>query len=415
MKLTPEELTKMLHNQIKQILASDEVTSQFKEIAQSIIQTMQSTLVKPGDSFKLNSEEIRSLYPFAKVEGGYMTTAKGSVLNLKNKSKPWVVISPELESWAKDFAYYLKTGNVTKLLSENVDTAGGYLVPEEFNAVMIMYDTEPTGVWPRATVWPMKGEKISFPKLLQNPDVDDGNFDHFAGVTFAWTEEGGEKQATQPEFGLVEMIVHELSGYTEITNILLDDSVINLINYLTNIFRAAWYWITDKSFIDGTGGKKPLGIINDPQVLTVQRQTASTVTVDDLLNMDAKLPAVFDQSAVWFYSKKIRAAVRGQKVSNASNELVLQETYSSFADGYITSMLGRPAILMDGKIPAIGTHGDLILGDWKWYYIGFRQDFVMDSSRHYAFRNNRTALRCSGRVDGQAAMPQAFVVLTDPS
>ena len=415
MKLTEEQLNAMLNNQVKNVLASDEVTEQFKAIAQNILKDLQSTLYKPNDSFRLSSDEIRQLYPFAKIDSGYMTTAKGSVINLKNKSRPWVSLSPELTQWAKDFVSYLKSGNVSKLLSEGVDTAGGYLVPEEFNAIMIMYDTEPTGIWQRATVWPMKGEKISFPKLLQNPDVDDNNFDHFAGVTFAWTEEGGTKQETQPEFGLVEMIVHELAGYTEITNTLLDDSVINLMNYLTNIFRAAWYWITDKSFIDGTGGKKPLGIINDPQVLTVNRQAANDVQIDDLLNMDSKLPAVFDQSAVWFYSKKVRAKIRGQKVSNSSKELVLQETYSDIAQGYVSNLLGRPAILMDGKIPALGSLGDVILGDWKWYYIGFRQDFSMDSSRHYVFRNNRTALRCSGRVDGQAAMPQAFVILTDPS
>lgn len=415
MKMTPEELNGMLNKQIKQVISSDEVTDQFKSIAQGILKELQSSILKPNDSFKMNADEIRSLYPYAKVDSGYLTTAKGSVINLKSKSKPWVILSPEMQTWAKDFAGYLRNGSVSKLLSESVDTAGGFLVPEEFNAIMIMYDTEPTAIWQRATVWPMKGEKLTFPKLLQNPDVDDGNFDHFAGVSFAWTEEGGEKAATQPEFGLVEMIVHELSGYTEITNILLDDSVLNLMNYLTNIFRAAWYWLTDKSFLDGTGGKKPLGIINDPQVLTIQRETASTVTVDDLLNMDAKLPAVFDQSAVWFYSKKVRGKIRGQKVSSQSKELVLQESYRDFAEGYNASILGRPAVLLDGKIPAIGNVGDVILGDWKWYYIGFRQDFVMDSSRHYAFRNNRTALRCSGRVDGQAAMPQAFVILTDPS
>lgn len=415
MKLTEEQLNVMLNNQVKNVLASEEVTAQFKEIAQNILKELQSSIARPDNHFKLTSDEIRNLYPFAKVDSGFMTTSKGSVINLKDKTRPWVVLSNELTEWAKDFAHYLKTGNVSKLLSEGTDTSGGYLVPEEFNAIMIMYDAQPTGVWGRATVWPMKGEKISFPKLLQNPDVDDANFDHFAGVTFAWTEEGGTKQETQPEFGLVEMVVHELAGYTEVTNTLLDDSVINLMNYLTNIFRAAWYWITDKSFIDGTGGKKPLGIINDPQVLTVNRTAASDVQVDDILNMDAKLPAVFDQTAVWFYSKKVRAKIRGQKVSSSSKELVLQEMYSDLSQGYISQILGRPAILMDGKIPALGSIGDVILGDWKWYYIGFRQDFNMDSSKHYAFRSNRTALRCSGRVDGQAAMPQAFVVLTDPS
>ena len=156
MKLTPDELNKMLNDQIKTVISSDEVTDQFKSIAQNILKDLQSSILKPNDSFKLSSDEIRSLYPFAKVDSGYLTTAKGSVINLKSKSKPWIVLSSEMQQWAKDFSYYLKSGNVSKLLSENVDTAGGYTVPEEFNAMMIMYDTEPTGVWPRATVWPMK-------------------------------------------------------------------------------------------------------------------------------------------------------------------------------------------------------------------------------------------------------------------
>lgn len=413
MKLTKEELISMLQDQVKELLASPDVNSQFKGIIENIVSDMQNKIVSPMSSNQVN--HLMGTIPTAKIEGGYLTTAKGSVINLNNKSNPWVSLSPELETWTKDFAKYLKTGNVSKLLSEAVDPDGGYLVPEEFRAIMIMYDMESTLIWSRATVWPMSGEKLSFPKLLQNPDVESQNFDHFAGVTFEWIDEGGTKPETQPEFGMIELIVHELAGYTEITNTLLDDSVINLINYLTRLFRAAWYWMTDKSFIDGTGGKRPLGIINDPDVLIVNRATAGTVEVDDLLRMDSRLPAVFDQSAVWFYSKRVREKIRGQKVSNASKELVLQESYSNFAEGYNTSILGRPAILADGKIPALGSTGDVILGDWKWYYIGFRQDFSMDSSRHYKFRNNRTALRCSGRVDGQSSMGQAFVILTDPS
>jgi HK97 family phage major capsid protein len=276
---------------------------------------------------------------------------------------------------------------------------------------MIMYDAEETLVWSRATIWPMTGEKIQFPKLQQNPDVEDAGFDHFAGVSFDWVEEGGEKPETEPTFGMVEMIVHELAGYTEITNTLLDDSVINLINYLTRLFRAAWYWYTDRSFIQGTGGKQPLGIVNDPSIITVFRQTADTIVVDDILNMEAAMPSVFDTNAIWFITKQGRANLRGQKVSGSSDELVLQEMYRDIAADYTMTLLGKPAYLADGKIPALGSTGDLILGTWTWYYVGFRQDFSMDSSRHYKFRNNRTALRCSGRLDGQAAIPQAFVAL----
>jgi len=409
MKLSKDELIALLKEQASDVLAGDEFSGIVKDTVQQMIKDLQDDIQIPFKQKEVNNQLM--LNPTLQINGGIMSTAKGSVINLNNRSNPWIQCSDEMTAWAKDFAAYLKTGIVSKFLSEAIDDEGGYLVPEEFRNIMIMYDSEDTLVWNRATVWPMTGEKIQFPKLQQNPDVDDAGFDHFAGVSFGWVEEGGEKPETEPTFGMVEMIVHELAGYTEITNTLLDDSVLNLVNYLTRLFRAAWYWYTDKSFIQGTGGKQPLGIINDPSTLSVFRQTADNIEFQDTLNMEARMPSVFDNGAVWFITKKGRASLRGQTVTSSSKELVLQEMYGQHTLGYDMTILGKPAFLADGKIPALGSTGDLILGTWSYYYVGFRQDFSMDSSRHFKFRNNRTALRCSGRLDGQAAIPQAFVIL----
>lgn len=413
MKLTKEELVEMLKGQVSDVMGSDDFSVMVKSVITDMVKDLQNDVQTP---FRRNNAESFIKYmPNVSFNDGMMTTKQGSIINMRNKQNPWIMVSDDVKTWAVDFTKYLKTGNVSKLLSETVDESGGYTVPEEFRALMLMYDAEDTLVWNRATVWPMAGEKLSFPKLAQDPDVESQTFDHFAGVSFEWTEEGGEKQETQPEFGLIEMIVHELAGYTELTNTLLDDSVLNLMNYLTRIFRSAWYWYTDKEFIQGTGGKKPLGIINDPKVLTVNRQTSSVIEFQDCINMEARMPSMFDSTSVWFITKSGRASLRGQTVAAGSKELVLQENYANLKDGYDMTILGRPAYLADGKIPALGNTGDLILGAWQQYYIGFRQDFAMDSSRHYRFRHNRTALRCSGRIDGQAAVPQAFVILTDVS
>ena len=411
MKLSKEDLIKMLQDQLKAEMEGETFSDMVKSTIQGYIDDLRNEVKSPFPENHVKAMMYRN--PAMSINNGILTTDKGSVINLNNKSTPWISCSDEVKEWATDFAKYLKTGNVSKFLSEAVDESGGYLVPEEFRNIMIMYDSEPTLVWSRATVWPMSGEKLQFPKLQQNPDVEDIGFDHFAGVTFEWVEEGGEKPETEPTFGMVEMIVHELAGYTELTNTLLDDSVLNLINYLTRLFRAAWYWVTDRSFIQGTGGKQPLGIINDPSVLSVYRQTADTVEVQDILNMEARMPAVFDTGAVWFITKNVRAALRGQTVTSSSKELVLQEMYGDLARGYDMTILGKPAFLADGKIPALGSTADIILANWTYYYIGFRQDFSMDSSRHYKFRNNRTALRCSGRLDGQASISQAFCILDD--
>jgi HK97 family phage major capsid protein len=412
MKIEKKQLIEMLKSAVEEHVGSDEFKGVIHDTMKAMLKELQNDVQTPMGANQ-TANLVKNLPGVTITPGGeYMSTPQGSLINMKNASNPFVRISDELGAWATDFAKFIKTGQVSKLLSESIDADGGYLVPEEFRNMMIMYDLSGTAVWSRATVWPMNGEKMSLPKLQQNPDVTDSeNFDHFAGVSFEWVEEGGQKPETQPEFGLIEMIVHELAGYTEVTNSLLDDSTINLVNFLVRMFRQAWYWYTDKSFLTGTGGKQPMGILNDPAVLSVFRDTVNTIKVADVLNMEAKMPAVFDAQAVWLYTKKGRAALRGQTVSGSSDELVLREDYANIADDYVATILGRPAILCDGKLPDLGTAGDICLCALPWYYIGFRQDFSMDSSGHYKFRNNRTALRCSGRVDGQAAIPQAFVKL----
>lgn len=410
--MTQKQLEEMLHAQAESIINSDGFTTRFKTIITSMIDDLRNKAVHPMS--QLQGRDLIANLPYARLSGDMLHTDSGSVLNLKNKNCPWVKASKEVGDWAVEFARYLKIGTIGKLMSETVDPSGGYFIPEDFKAIMIMFDATPTLVWSRGTVWPMTGEKMSMPRLMQNVDVNDPNFDFFAGVTFEWTEEGGEKAETQPEFGLLELIVHELAGYTEVTNTLLDDSVINLLNYLTRIFRDAWYWITDKQFIQGSGGKRPLGIVNDPGVLVVDREVADQVSVDDVINMEARLPSIFDDRGVWFITKKIRGMLRQQK-SATTGDLLLRESFQMISEGYIMTLMGKPCVLADGKNPALGSVGDISYGDWSNYYIGFRQDFIMDSSRHYKFRNNRTSLRCAGRIDGQAAMPQSFVVLGNPS
>jgi len=352
------------------------------------------------------------------VAGNLIYTDKGSIISNATPITPWVKLSPEMENYAQAIIMLIKSGGtrtdaVMKLLQENTDTAGGYLVPEEFEATVVQYDTAPTIVWPRATIWPMGTDKLGMPKLAQRSDKDAADFDHFAGVVFTWTEEGHTKTETEPSFEFLELIAHELSGYTAVTNILLEDSTLNIMNFLTGLFRRAWLWFTDRAFLRGQGARQPLGVISDPAVLVVNRAVAGTVTYADVLAMDTKLPAVFDQGAVWMCNKDVLNALRGQV--DAAGQPVLQQFYHTgpggIGMGQIDMMLGYPIVKADQKTMPLGTRGDIILGNWSWYYIGQRKGFSMDISTHFLFRANQTAIRVTGRLDGQAAIPEAFCVL----
>ena len=351
---------------------------------------------------------------------GWIYTEKGSVLNPHQPSTPWVKLSKDMEDFAEGIRDLVRSKGAitTKLLQEGSDPHGGYLVPEEFSATMVQYDTEPALVWPRATIWPMTRDKLGMPKVKQRSDADAADFDHFAGVIFEWTEEGGVKHETEPVFEFIELVAHELSGYTAITNILIEDSAINIMNFLTGLFRKAYVWFTDRSFLRGNGARQPLGILtHDPAVLVVNRTTANAVTYADVLAMDSKLPAVFEDGAVWMASKKVLNSLRNERDIN--NQPVLQQFYHAGPGGvgrsFVETMLGYPVVRADGRTMPLGTRGDICLGNWTWYYIGDRKRFTMDLSKDFLFRQNKTALRVTGRLDGQAAIPESFVVLDEPS
>ena len=408
--MTLEELKKL----IRENIASEESKKTLSEIIKAEVERLSMELgVKPTIGRSQDIEDAFNYVP-QEIGHGYVKTREGSILNLNNPQAPWVYVGESTKRWAKAFIEYCRTGNapseLVKDMSEGTDSAGGYLVPDEFRAMIVMSDIPGLVIWPGATVWPMTRLTLGIPKL----DQDVANDSYFAGVSFTWTDEGGDKTETEPTFDFITLTAHELSGYTALTDALLDDSAVNLMNFLTNLFGKAWYWTTDRAFIQGSGGStQPLGILNDPNVITVNRTTASTVTVDDVLAMEAALPSVFDANAVWIGSKAVRSALRGQKDDNGA--LILTESFQQSARGAETRLLGYPFLLADGKVSSLGTTGDLILCDRSQYYIGDRKRFSMDVSKHYLFKSNKTAIRVVGRVDGQPAISDAFVVLGSTS
>lgn len=387
----------MVTDAVKSALAQE--LKGLKEVAESRILTSGDIKPKVGDGY-------------IALPNGWMKTPEGSVVDPIIRTNGvvgnyWKTLSPEMKDFAEGFKTYLEDGrSVSKALSESVSTAGGFTVPDEFESAVIMYDAPSAIVWPRANVFNMTTEKLGMPKLSQ---VSTGTVDHFAGVAFTWTDEGGEKTETEPNFEFLELIVHELSGYTEITDTLIADSAINIMNFLTRIFRAAYMWITDSAFFSADGVKKPVGIINDPAVNVINRTNAGDVIWTDMVNINDALPAHFDTNAIWTISKNVWSRLRNER--DNTNAILLHEKYASVEAGVPTTILGKPVVFSDNKTSALGSKGDVVLGDWQHYYIGNRAGLRIDTSSHYKFRNNKTAVRVFGRLDGQAAQPKAFVIL----
>ncbi len=329
------------------------------------------------------------------------------------KVRPFVKLSPKMESFVNNVKAVARgelTASLTKALNEGDDTAGGFLVPEEFNAEVIRYETENSIVRPRARVWNMTRDRWSAPKLDQNTTTDAAKTGstHFAGIQFYYPGESGKKTESQPRFGKVVLVAKKVIGLTSATDELLEDSAVNLANYLVTLFGEGMAYLEDYMFLRGTGIGQPLGIINTAGISIVSRTTSSKIVFEDILSMEENLPAWADRNAVWLTTKAGLSQLRLIGNTTTTTKIQLQE---SLREGMPPTLQGKPVLLTD-KLPAVGTKGDIILGDFSRYYIGDRGPIQVASSIHDRFRYDETVIRLVKRHDGQPALPQAFVVLS---
>ena len=317
--------------------------------------------------------------------------------------RPFVKLSKKMEDFVSDIKSIVKGGipkSLVKALNEGDDTEGGFLVPDEFKAEVIRYATEASVIRPRARIFPMTRLSLSLPKLDQSSN-------RFGGAAVYWTEESAAKTESEPAFGKITLQAKKLIGLVPASDEVLEDSIINLANYLVSLFGEIIGYEEDYRFIRGTGMGQPLGIIEAAGINLISRDTSSRILVDDILAMYVAHPAWADANSVWLATK----AGMGELLKigyGTTGGITLFMT--NLRDAVTPVLMGKPIVLTE-KLPALGLKGDLILADLKYYYIGDKGGIKVDSSIHDRFRYDETVLRFVKRVAGQPAIPSAFTVL----
>ncbi len=316
------------------------------------------------------------------------------------------------ESGFKSFGEFLRAvkGNRTdsrlKALGEGTDSAGGFLVPEEFRAQLLARSLERSVVRPYATKIPMRTDTINIPKVLDTTHTSSV----YGGVIAYWTEEAGSKTAVDPVFGSIKLIAKKLTGYTYASDELLADSAIGLEALLAQQFGGALGWYEDLAFLRGTGVGQPHGVFTSGAVIGATRApTTATVSMADLSSIMCRLypDSLYSPSTIWIISPAVLTQLV-QLVSTVITWLPGQVGVGGGAAGRIpATILGMPYKVTE-KAPTLGTQGDIGLYDLSYYLIGDRQDLRIDTSIHARFTTDETAWRFVERVDGQSWVDQTF-------
>ena len=351
----------------------------------------------------------------ARVDGELMAA------RLRSMGGPFLKISPVMEK----FAEVLRArGRIENLLARKIDISeynrqlieaehkqisplstvdAGALVPTEYLATVIEFATAQSQIIPKVWRIPMTTMTMKIPKLVQAAGS------YFGGIVLYHPDEGIEKTDTKPSFDSLTFTAEKLIGLISLTDELIADSSINIINYVTGIFVRAFQYQIEREIIQGTGiNGQLLGILNDPGINLVPRQTVGTVKYDDLINLESALDENF-QNLVFLSRRATVNTMRKQK--DTVGQPVYHDGLTTFLGSAMTpQLLGYPCI-KTRNCPALGVQGDLILGDLGFYIWALRQDMTVDTSRDARFFFDETCVRFVMRMDGMPGVPIAFSVL----
>lgn len=290
-----------------------------------------------------------------------------------------------------------------KALGESNGVDGGFLVPEQFMNEIMRERLENSVVRANgARIINMNSNILRIPAVNMASNAA-GSL--FGGVAAYWTAEAETKVASAPKFKQVKLEANKLIGYVESSDELDNDAITSMGGLLQDLFGQAIAFEEDNAFLTGNGVGKPLGILNAPATVAVTRTTASKVGTVDLVNMLARFYRKGGQP-VWIISQTVLPEIYKLKDEN-SNYILLPGSNGSIANALPTSIYGIPVIVSE-KLPALGTSGDIMLADMRYYLVGDRQQLTVDESIHVKFQTDEKSWRFVTRVDGQPWLDSAI-------
>lgn len=300
---------------------------------------------------------------------------------------------------------------VGKALNETTDSAGGYLVPEEFRSEVIRLAEDFGLVRKQCRVVPMKRETMKLPKIASS-------------VTVYWPGEGVAGTASQPVLGQVSLIAKTLVGLTPITNELLEDADVDTIDLLVQLFAEAIAGEEDNQGLMGSGSPFT-GVMNASGTTVVTmasgKDTFAELDADDLRDLISNVKPLalggagfYMHRAVWAIVQKLKE--NNQHIVSFSNPIVTGD--ASKATGVVGYIWGYPVYLSD-KMPgttAVSTKF-ILFGNLKFAYLGDRKQMTIAISEEATigstnlFESNMSAVRITERIAFETALASAFAIL----
>ncbi|MCL2509183.1 MAG: phage major capsid protein [Oscillospiraceae bacterium] len=287
---------------------------------------------------------------------------------------------------------------IQNALQTGVDTQGGFLVPEEFEARLIETAAERNIMRALGTVITTGGDR----KL----PVASGK------GTSSWIEEEGEIPESDNSFGQVTLSAYKLATAIKVSDELLNDSVFDLESYIAKSLGERIAEKEDEAFIIGNGTGKPTGIFNATGggQVGVTTASATAITLDEILDLFYSLKSAYRPNSAFLMNEATVKALR--KLKDGNQQYLWQP---SVKEGEPDKILGRPIHTSFFAPVAAAGNKTIAFGDFSFYWIADREGRSFKRLDELYARNGQVGFMAYQRVDGKLILPEAVKILQQKS
>ncbi|MBD3173840.1 MAG: phage major capsid protein [Armatimonadia bacterium] len=292
-------------------------------------------------------------------------------------------------------------GKALPMTSLDDDDSGGRanLVYPDYGTQILQLPPDEPSLFLRVSKHTTVGGSLVEARLQQDDDNE------FGGVAVQWTDEATDAPDTEMEIEKITITCHPLKAYTAITKVLLSRDRYDFERQLVDKLRKALTAKFDHANMHGTGVKMPLGIRVMDGIRTVTRQTASTVTYDDLVGLKHAVKPQHRGGATFAIADGVEEALEGTKDTTGRPLF----TANTGAGPY--NRLANVPYFVSHQCSAIGTAGDIVFGNLLHYWFVLEQEIAVARSEHAEFKKGGIAYRVDALAGGRPMFERAFAIL----
>lgn len=299
--------------------------------------------------------------------------------------------------------------NDVKALSAGTDTAGGFLIPQDFQSELLKKVATMVTIRAFARVIQTSRDSVTFGRVNYTTDNK-----YTSPARVSWLGEtpatNTAHRITDQTFGQINIPVNVATASQLISNSLIEDAAFDVIGYASDCLAEAFALDENSVFLNGTGVSQPMGIMTRVTDGTISNTVSGTsakifTAADDwsgkrLVDLYYAHPVQYRREALWLMNSSTMSAVESL-VDAQKRPLIKELATASLAMGEPVALKGKP-VSIDEFMPDVGASTyPILFGQMKGYTIVDRVGFSLQRFNELYAEYDQTLLMARKRVGGE--------------